>query len=116
MDEILQQEVLKKTCASLYLGSLAEYRRNLEGLRKSWQNALLRHESRKPGIILRIVTNGAALKGWTERRNTLVSNIVSCNERIWCVSEVIETGSTNPEVVAYVDALVGHAASVNLST
>lgn len=104
---------MKKTCASLYLGCLSEYKRNLEGLRKSWLNALRRHESRKPGLFLRIVTNGAALNGWMEKRNALASNLTSCDERIRHITEVIDTGSASPEVVAYVNALMGQNISAN---
>ncbi len=115
MEEILRQEVIKKTCASIYLGCLSEYKRNLEELRKSWQNSLKRHEAKKPSLVVRILTSGAVLKAWSERREALLSNVTSCDERIRRIDDIIASGNASPEVIEYVEALVYQLQSIDLS-
>lgn len=105
MEEKLRQEVVRKTCASIYLGCLSEYKRNLEELRKSWQNSLKRHEVKRPSLVVRILTGRAADKAWSERREALLSNVASCDDKIRRIDDVIASGSASPEVIEYVEAL-----------
>ena len=107
MEENLRQVVIKRTCASIYLGCLFEYKRNLEELCKSWQNALKRHDANRPGILLRIVSSGAAHKSWLEKREALAANLASCGKKVAQVSQIIESGNNSPEVIQYVEALAG---------
>lgn len=115
MDEFLRLEVVKKTCASIYLGCLSEYKRNLGELRRSWQNSLKRHEASKPSIAIRILTNGAAMQAWVDRRNALEANVASCDMKIRRIEAVIATGSGSPEVAEYVEALAGQVQAVDSS-
>lgn len=105
MDDSERTEQVKKAYTALHIRSLQEYRRNLEGLKKAWENALKRHEARRPGLMFRVITGERAYREWSERRDTLFSNLTSCTQRIQELSMIIAAGGGSPEVGGYVEAL-----------
>lgn len=99
----------RRVYAALHLRSLEEFRRNLEELRKAWDNALKRHEARRPGLMHRVFTKDRAYREWSDKRDALFKNLSSCVQRIRELSAIIAAGGESPEVGGYVDALLRDA-------
>lgn len=106
MDNTQRTEHVKKVYAALHIRSLREFRRNLEELKKTWENALKRHEARKPGLLYRVFTKDRAYREWSDRRDALLRNLASCAQRVQEISSLIAAGGESPEVRGYVEELL----------
>lgn len=105
MDVSEHTEQVKKVYTALHIRSLQEYRQNLEGLKKAWENALKRHEARKPGLMFRVIAGERAYREWRDRRDTLFRNLTSCTQKIQELSMIIAADGESPEISGYIEAL-----------
>lgn len=116
MNDNERTEHAKKVYAAFHIRSLQEFRRNLEGLQKTWMNALKRHEARRPGLARRIFTGERAYREWSDNRDTLLRNLTSCTQKIQELSMIIAAGGESPEVSGYVETLLRNTPANTLAT